>query len=71
MRIKYTDFVEDSVKEWTASDGGLTNAACDVLYQAKGFDNIEPTIEDFFSDDFATQYAARCWEEWNETLEEK
>ena len=58
MRIKYRD-------------GGLTNAVCDVLYQAEGFDNMEPTIEDFFSDDFATQYAARCWEEWINKISEE
>lgn len=68
--MRYMDFVEDSVKEWTAKDGGLTNAACDVLYQAAHFKNVNPVLEDFFSDDFATQYAAICWEEWNETSKE-
>ena len=62
--MSYIKFVEEEINSWRCKDGGLTNAACDTLEMAYHFQDGEPTSEEYFSSDFATNYAARLWTEY-------
>ena len=62
--MSYINFVNQEVDEWRCQDGGLTHAACDVIQTAHWLVKVGgPIEEDHFSEDFATQYASRLWEE--------
>ena len=59
----YIKFVNQEIDEWRCQDSGLTHAACDVIQIAHWLVKVGgPMEEDHFSEDFATQYAARLWE---------
>jgi|TARA_R110001592_G_scaffold251610_2_gene514312 hypothetical protein len=64
MNQDFMCFVQDQVRGWTANDGGLTSAACDVIETAS-YIVAKPSREDYFSQDFAVSTTARFWDEFN------
>ena len=62
-KARWMCFVQDKVRDWTANDGGLTNAACDVIEAASSMAK-PPCREDYFSQNSALSTAARFWDEF-------
>ena len=67
--IDFIQFVNQEVDEWRCQDGGLTNAACDVIQAAFFLQKVGgPVYEDYFSQDYGTQEAAELWDVWVDKL---